>query len=56
MSTPLSDALPTRLLDMSHVGLAELDQCDPALLSSVIESLVREVSAAVIVSLAGSDS
>jgi hypothetical protein len=56
MSAPLSDAVPTRLLDMSQVSLADLDLCDPAQLSLVIEPLVREVSASVVVSLAGSDS
>ena len=55
MDSP-DDVVPTRLVDLSGLGLTDLQRSNDARLSQAGESLAREVSASVVVSIAGSDS
>jgi hypothetical protein len=56
MSSSADGVIPTRAVDLSGVSLVDLDHCDSAQLGQVCQLLVREVTAAALVSLAGSQS
>jgi len=56
MSAGVSDVVPTRLADLSGLGLSDLARQDPDHVARISASLIREVTAQAEVSLAGSNS
>lgn len=56
MSMTPPEAISTRLVDLSHFALRDLDRLDHELVDPHRDQLVSEVSAPTTVSLAGSDS
>lgn len=55
MAEPHSD-IPTRLIDLSGLRLADLGRLDPSHLAEASTPLIREVAASNTISLAGSNS